>query len=326
MGIGRSDIRIDLRQSDNMAERFDRMVAYLTDDPDVATFSPLVTSQFTLVQSDGSLETINIETGDFTLFPLDYLDGTAPQKEGEIALSYLKAQDMEKGVGDSVMLLVDGQEQPLKVSGIYQDVTNGGRTAKAVLPATLPFDPENALWYTINLDLKSPDRIPEKVQEYSTAFAPARVTDLEGYVAQTLGNTIAQLEKVTLIAIGAGLLVSVLMTALFLKMLIARDGSQIAIMKSLGFSLRHIRIQYLAKTLSLLAIGIVLGTIFANTAGQRLVSLLWTLMGAAQISFVIDPLQAYLLFPLLLMLTVSITTIFSITGIKDTNIIQMITE
>jgi len=326
MGIGQSDIRIDLRQSEEIVDRFNRMIATITNDSEVERFAPMVTSQFKMVLSNGEVETINIETGDFTLFPLDYLDGVAPQNEGEIALSFLKAQDMDKGVGDFVTLLVNGQEQTLRVSGIYQDVTNGGRTAKAVLPTGLPLDSENALWYIINLDLKSPDKITEKVQEYSSAFAPARVTDLEGYVAQTLGNTIAQLQKVTLIAVVAGLLVSVLMTALFLKMLIARDGSQIAIMKSLGFSLRHIRIQYLTKTLFLLGIGIVLGTIFANTAGQRLVSMLWTFMGAAQISFIIDPLQAYLLFPLLLMLTVSITTVISIVGIKDTSIIQMITE
>jgi putative ABC transport system permease protein len=326
MGIGQSDIRIDLRQSEEVVGRFERVIATIANDPEVERFAPMMTSPFEIVLSNGEVETINIETGDFTLFPLDYLDGVAPQNEGEIALSFLKAQDMGKGVGDFVTLLVDGQEQSLRVTGIYQDVTHGGRTAKAVLPTAFPLDPENALWYIINLDLKSSDKIPEKVQEYSTAFAPARVTDIEGYLAQTLGNTIGQLEKVTLIAIGAGLLVSVLMNALFLKMLIARDGSQIAIMKSLGFSLRHIRVQYLTKTLSLLVIGILLGTIFANTAGQRLVSMLWALRGAAQISFVIDPLQAYLLLPLLLILTVSVTTIFSITGIKDTSIIQMITE
>ena len=326
MGIGQSDIRIDLRQSEEIVDRFERMTVSIANDADVERFAPMVTSQFKLLLSNGEVETINIETGDFTLFPLDFVDGVAPQTEGDIALSFLKARDIDKGVGDVITLLIDGQEQALKVSGIYQDVTNGGRTAKAVLPTDIALEPENALWYTINLDLTSPDKIPEKVGDYSAAFAPARVTDLEGYVGQTLGNTIAQLKKVTLIAIGAGLLVSVLMTALFLNMLIARDGSQIAIMKSLGFSLRHIRIQYLTKTLSLLAIGIVLGTIFANTIGQRLVSLLWTFMGAAQINFVIDPLQAYLLLPLLLMLTVSITTLFSIKGIKDSNIIQMITE
>ncbi len=326
MGIGQSDIRIDLRQSEEIVDRFDRMITTIANDPEVERFAPMVTSQFKVVLSNGEVETINIETGDFTLFPLDYLDGVAPQNAGEIALSFLKAQDMDKGVGDPVALLVDGQEQLLTVSGIYQDVTNGGRTVKVVLPSAIPLDPEDVLWYTVNLDLKSPDRISEKVQEYSMAFAPARVTDLEGYIAQTLSNTIAQLEKVTLIAIAAGLLVSVLMTALFLKMLIARDGSQIAIMKSLGFSLRHIRIQYLTKTLSLLTIGILLGTVFANTAGQGLVSTLWAFMGAAQISFVINPLQAYVLLPLLLMLTVSITTVISIVGIKDTSIIQMITE
>ena len=326
MGIGKSDIRIDLRHSEEIVDRFERMIAAIATDPEVERFAPMVTSQFEVLLSNGEVEAINIETGDFTLFPLDYLDGVAPQSEGQIALSFLKAQDMDTGVGDSVTLLVDGQELSLRVSGIYQDVTHGGRTAKAVLPTSLPLNPENALWYTISLDLKSPDEIPEKVQEFSTAFAPARVTDLESYLAQTLGNTIAQLEQVTLIAIAAGLVVSVLMNNLFLKMLIARDGSQIAIMKSLGFSLRHIHIQYLTKTLLLLALGILLGTIFANTAGQRLVSLLWTFMGATQISFVIDPLQAYLLFPLLLLLTVAVTTIFSITDIKDSSIIQMITE
>ena len=326
MGIGQSDIRIDLRQSEEIVDRFERMIATIANDPEVARFAPMVTSQFEMVLDNGEVESINIETGDFTLFPLDYLEGVAPQSEGEIVLSLLKAQDMDKGVGDSVTLLANGQEHLLQVTGIYQDVTSGGRTAKAVLPAGVPLNLENALWYTINLDLKSPDKIAEKAQEYATAFAPARVTDLEGYVAQTLGNTIDQLKNVTMIAVGVGLVVSVLMTALFLKMLIARDGSQIAIMKSLGFSLRNIRVQYLTKTLSLLAIGIVLGTIFANTAGQRLVSMLWAFMGAAQISFVIDPLQAYVLIPLLLMLTVSVTTLFSITGIKDTSIIQMITE
>ena len=67
-------------------------------------------NQFTLVQNDGTLETINIETGDFSLFPLDYVAGSAPQRENEMALSFLNAQEMEKGVGDSLVLL--GNEQP----------------------------------------------------------------------------------------------------------------------------------------------------------------------------------------------------------------------
>lgn len=322
MGSGQSDIRIDLRQTDNMVDRFDSMVAYLADDPDVERFSPLVTSQFTMVQSDGSPETINIETGDFSLFPLDYVEGKAPRLGHEIALSSLNAREMEKRVGDTLLLLVNGQEQDMVVSGIYQDVTSGGRTAKAVLP----YDPENVLWHTVSLDLTSQSRIDNKVREYSEAFYPSRVTDLEGYLAQTLGNTIGQLRKVTMVAILVGLSVSILITSLFLNMLITKDASQIAIMRSLGFSLRNVRVQYLTRALLLLSIGIVLGTVFSNTLGQRIVSALWAFQGASQIKFVIDPIQAYVLFPLLLMLAVSITTLISIAGIKDTNIAEMIVE
>jgi putative ABC transport system permease protein len=190
----------------------------------------------------------------------------------------------------------------------------------------LPYDPESVVGYTVSLDLTSQDRIDDKKREYAELFYPARVTDMEGYLAQTLGDTIGQLEQVTLVAIGVGLLVSMLITSLFLSMLITKDSSQIAVMRSLGFSLRHIRVQYLARALALLSIGIALGTVFSNTLGQRLVSALWSLMGASQIRFVIDPIKAYVLFPLLLMLTVSITTLFSITGIKETNIAASIKE
>jgi putative ABC transport system permease protein len=323
MGTGQSDIRIDLRQSEDVADRFDTAVAYLTDDPDVAKLSPLVTSQFKVMQSDGTLETLNIETGDFSLFPLDYVNGTAPQQENEIALSYLNAREMEKQIGDTVTLVIEGQEREMVVSGIYQDITNGGRTAKA----TLPYNPQAVIWYTVNLNLASDVSIEEKVLQYSQIFDPARITDTASFVSQTVGNTVQQLKTVTVVTVVVGLALSVLITSLFMMMLITKDSNQIAIMRSLGFSLRNIRTQYLTRALFLLAFGIVLGTLFSNTLGQQLVSVVFSLQGASRISFVIDPLQAYVMYPLLLMFTVAVTTFLSTrTEIKETNIAQMIME
>ena len=150
---------------------------------------------------------------------------------------------------------------------------------------------------------------------------------MAGYVSQTMGNTVQQLKTVTTVTVVVGLAVSVLITSLFMMMLITKDSNQIAIMRSLGFSIRHIRIQYLTRALFLLAFGIVLGTLFSNTLGQQLVSVVWSLLGASRISFVIDPLQAYVLYPLILMITVAATTFLSTrTGIKETNIAEMIME
>src|SRR6056297_12175 len=322
MGIGKSQVRIDLRQTEDMQKRFESMVEAIASDNDVKRYSALVTSQFTLVKENGETENINIETGDLSVFPLDYLHGTTPENENEIALSVLNSKEMEKDVNDTLVLRDRGMDKKMRVCGIYQDVTNGGRTAKALLAA----DPQKVLWYTVSLDLVPGIDMAEKVSGYSDAFHPARVTNIDGYLEQTLGNTIQQLGMVTMVAVLVGLLVSVLITSLFLKMIIARDAGTIAIMKSLGFSLRHIRMQYLTRSLVLLGVGIVLGTVFANTLGQDIVSLLWSFMGASHIRFVIDPLQAYLVYPLLLVVSVSAATFISIRGIRDTNIVSMISE
>ncbi|NBF40450.1 MAG: FtsX-like permease family protein, partial [Spirochaetes bacterium] len=347
MGIGSSDMRVDLRQSEEIEGRFDEVVEHIAADPDVARFAPLVTSLFTIVHETGETERLAIETGDFTVFPLDYLHGRAPRAEDEIALSYLNARDLEKKVGDTITLRREGaraaadrgasaagrgdaasgdagaaRDLTMRVTGIYQDVTNGGRTAKAVLPPNT----ENFLASTVSLDLVPGTDITTKMHEYSELFAPARVTDLRGYLSQTLGNTIDGLIVVTAGATAVGIAVAVLITSLFLRMLISKDARRIAIMKSLGFSLRSLRVQYLTTALLLLTIGIGAGTFFSNTIGQRLVSLLWGFMGASQIRFVIDPLQAYVLMPLLLMLAVAATTMVSIRGIKEQSIAATIAE
>jgi putative ABC transport system permease protein len=320
MGVGRSDIRIDLRQSEDVAARFDEMIAYIQNDQDVVRFTPLVTSQFKVLNSDGVPENINIEIGDFTIFPLAYIEGGAPKQDNMIALSYLNSQELKKGVGDPLRLVIDGKEQQVVVSGIYQDVTNGGKTAKA----SIPYNSENVLWYVISLDVKTD--IAGKINEYSQVFYPAKVTHVEGYLAQTFGNTMEQLKLITLLAITIAAFVAILITSMFMRMLIAKDYAQIAILKSIGVSLKDIRVQYVTRALLLLNIGIVLGTIVSNTIGQYLVSALWSRMGASEISFVIDPVQAYILCPLGLMMVVSITTLMSIVSVKQPSIAEMAFE
>ena len=280
----------------------------------------MVTSRFKVEDSDGVLNNLNVETGDFTVFPLEYLAGTAPVKDNEIALSYLNAEDLQKQVGDTIRLVAGDQTLEMMVSGIYQDVTNGGRTAKASLPA----NEEAVIWYVVNLDVKS--NISEKVSEYSEAFYPARVTDSRLYLTQTMGNTIGQLRFFTLLAIVIVLFVSMLITSLFLKMLIAKDSSQIAIMKGIGFSLKDIRVQYISRALLVLNVGIILGTVISNTVGQSLVSFIWSFMGASKIRFIINPVEAYILYPLALMIIVSIATLLSTLSIKKSSIAEMNAE
>jgi putative ABC transport system permease protein len=322
MGVGQSDMRIDLQQSDQIEKRYHEMITTLNNDPDIAKFSPLITSRFKVLGSEGVWENINVETGDFSIFPLTYVNGGTPKSGDEIALSDLNAKEWNKKVGDSVLLEVDGASKKLTVSGIYQDITNGGRTAKA----RLPYDPKSVLWYIVALDVNPNVSIQGKMDQYAKLFYPAKVTHLESYLSQTLGNTIRQLKLVTGLSIAISISISVLITALFLKMLLAKDASQIAILRSIGFTLEDIRKQYQVRLLLVSGLGIILGTIAANTIGQKFAQLLGSFMGASNIQFVINPVVAYLILPLFFMLIVALTTVGSTISLRKSNISKLILE
>lgn len=198
---------------------------------------------------------------------------------------------------------------------MYQDVTNGGKTAKA----SFSYNNENILWYVVNVDLKSNVDLQEKVKEYKQKFSSAKITDTDDYLTQTLGETIKQLRLVTQVAILIAILISVLITAMFFKMLLAKDSSQILIMKNIGFSSKDIRIQYITRSIVIVLLGIVTGTCIAATFGEMLVSWLGSFMGAAHIKFVVNPIVSYIICPAILFISVTATTLFSSFTMKQTN-------
>ncbi|WP_306008027.1 ABC transporter permease [Bacillus sp. MMSF_3353] len=315
MGTGKSDIRIDLQQSENIEKRFKDVISYIRNDEDVEKYAAFVTSTFKMVNAEGTHENLNVEVGDFTQFPLDYVQGIAPKNEKEIALSYMNANELKKNVGDEIVLFVEGKEKALTISGIYQDVTNGGKTAKA----SFSYNSENILWYVVNVDMKPTVNLQEKVKKYKHNFSSAKITDTDDYLTQTLGETIKQLRLVTQVAILIAILISVLITAMFFKMLLAKDSSQILIMKSIGFSNKDIRIQYITRSIVIVLIGIVTGTLLAATFGEMLVSWLGSFMGAAHIKFVVNPIVSYVICPAILFISVAATTLFSSFTMKQTN-------
>lgn len=315
MGTGKSDIRIDLQQSENIEKRFQEVISYIRNDEEVEKYAAFVTSTFKVVNTDGTYENLHVEVGDFSKFPLDYIQGMAPKNEDEIALSYMNANELKKNVGDEIVLFVEGKERVQTISGIYQDVTNGGKTAKA----SFSYNSENILWYVVNVDIKPTMNLQEKVKEYKHNFSSAKITDTDDYLTQTLGETIKQLRFVTQVAILVAILISVLITAMFFKMLLAKDSSQILIMKNIGFSYKDIRIQYISRSIVIVLIGIVTGTLLAATFGEMLVSWLGSFMGAAHIKFVVNPIVSYVICPAILFISVTATTLFSSFTMKQTD-------
>jgi putative ABC transport system permease protein len=113
MGVGNSDLRIDIQQTDNISERAASIAAAMANDTAISRFVVLTTKTFTARLEDGSEERIKVELGDHAVFPLTYARGRAPVAVDEIALSALHANEMGKKVGDVLPVQIAGQEKNL---------------------------------------------------------------------------------------------------------------------------------------------------------------------------------------------------------------------
>ena len=332
MGIGTVDVRVDLRHDDATSqEQFERAVEQLGAAPEVSALSPMVTTRNDTLDRDGIAVSLYVENGDHTLLPVTYADGRAPTDGSEIALSLLALAESGRAVGDTLPVEVAGQVRDLAIVGSYQDITHGGRTAKSVLPT----DGAEVMWYVIGAQLAAGTDATATAQDYGAQLAPARVAAIEQWRDQTLGPIADQLTVAAGVAAVVAIALAVLMTALFVRMLLARDAGPIAIQRAIGADDAGLRRQYLTRILLVLVLGVAVGTVAANTLGELLFNLMFEAMfggfemlfqGTSQIAFAVNPLLAYLLLPAALLGAVAAATVASSRSISAASVSSLTTE
>ncbi|WP_059050697.1 FtsX-like permease family protein [Paenibacillus senegalimassiliensis] len=322
MGIGNSDLRIDIQQNEDIAGRAAQIINTLDEDSSIAKYVVLTTQSFQARRDDGSTEVLKIELGDHSVFPVQYAEGRAPASTDEIALSVINGNELGKRVGDGLTLLIHGQERQLMVSGIYSDVTNGGKTAKAMFTAPST----DIMWSVIGVELRDPSLASAKVAELKQRFNDVKVSGLAEYMNQTFGRTVSSIGTAARIAIGVAIVIMVHVTLLFMRMLILKDRYAIAVLKAIGFTNSDVARQYVWRSVCVLVLGLVVGTLLANTVGEGLAGAVLSTLGVSTFTFEIDPLSAYLLCPLMMGGTVLAATLIGTSGAGKIQISDHIKE
>jgi len=327
MGIGECDIRIDMQYSEKLAKQKAAAISYLKNDPELKKYQIYQNGYVQFQNAEGEREYLRVENGDESVFPLEYLEGNAPNENAsngskEMALSYLEASELGKKVGDSME--VDYQDKTLlfTISGIYQDITYGGKTAKAAID----FNENDVQVYIIYLDVSDSVNIQEKTNELRSILTDSKITPISEFISQTLGGIIDNMSLVEGAAIVISLLLITLITVMFLQLITAREHRAIAIKKAIGFSDRDIRIQFGIQILIIQFVAIIVGTFLANTLGESIFGMLLSFMGASKITLLVEPVRAYLLSPMVQMCVVFITVIIGTKVVRNYHIRNQIME
>ncbi len=324
MGIGVSDFNMTIKstQLGDITQKAAEMASTVEADENVEKYAVYTDMMFDRIADDGTRHRMRVSFGDHAAFPIIYTHGQPPQTGSEIAVSRMNADDLEKTVGDEIVLVVDGAEKRFAICGVYSDVTSNGRTSKAVFESKTG----DILGAGVAGNFRTGADAAAIIARYEKALPYAKIYGYEETRDQTLGAMIDAVKRSSYAAVGVTALLTVLVTLLFMKMLVAKDRYPIAILKSLGFTDADIEGQYLTRSFIVLALGVIIGTVLANTLGEYVGVALVSSFGASSFNFVVNPVFAYLVSPLLITVYVYTATLLGASDIRPLKISEHIKE
>ena len=295
LGAQESDLRADLQFSDELDTVREDLLASMRTDARLTDVRAFATMLYETRGEEG-WETLRVEVGDHASGTVEYLQGTRPEA-GQIALSYLNAEKHRLAPGDELTVRDGDGPRALLVSGVYQDVTSGGFTAKMHGEVT-----SGAAGYVVYADTAGGADPAAVAADYGERFPSAAVVPMREYVQQTLSYVTGAFRNAAVVAGVFGIGVALLITGLFLKLRLTRERRKMGILSAVGFSAREIVTQVRAKTVLAVAAGTSLGVIFAATAGESLAGVLISSagLGIADLTFLPEPLLVYVCYPLAL--------------------------
>lgn len=307
MGIGDSRIRIDIRQTDNFEKSEKAAIEEIRHDERISDYALMRTASYKSILPDGNSYNLMIENGDHGKFPVRYSEGRYPEKDGEIALSILNAREMNVKPGDTILVYTDtgdNHSDPVRceVCGIYSDITNGGKTAKAC------FDDPNrkteVMWSIIYLSLRDGISAGEWVSEYQQKFSSfddgIKAIEISDYLEGTYGQTIRNISKASVVSMIMACMTLFVVVLLLIRFVIWKERSDSSLKKALGFTSADIRKEYLKKSFLYILPGILTGLFAGIIPGQSLSGIILGAMGAYGFHFILNPVNVFVFTPALI--------------------------
>jgi len=257
------------------------VIPCFTDDPeDIYTY-------FT-EQEVGNME------GEYTV-----LEGRVPKAEDEIMLTELTAKELNVAIGDTISFQYTDEVQKFIITGVYQSMMNMGKGFKVSRKAQLEEGYLSGVVClqaeVLNLDSEQAcERIKEVFPDIKVMNSVEFISNLNGGIADMLEMMIGLLTVVVLV-------INSMITVLMMKAMMTKERGDIALLKSLGFSEGSIRGWQIQRILLILVIAIGMGNILSKVLAPFTIEPIFKMMGASEVQLEVKPLEAYVLYPLLLL-------------------------
>ena len=241
--------------------------------------------------------------GDVTAYMYSYIDGTPPQNGTEVAISHVVADNIGAKIGDTVEIENGDITKKYVVTALYQTMNNLGEGIR--LYQDDPIDYRLAMG-CFGLQIKyrdNPDssELARRKKILEKAYPDAEVYDVSEYINEMIGDIAGQLGSVKILSLSIVLCINILVTVLMVKSFITKEKGEIGMLKAIGFKNSSLIAWQTLRIGIVLVIAIILGTIFSGPVSEISSGQVFKIMGAQSIEFTINPIEVYVIYPLLVL-------------------------
>lgn len=253
----------------------------------------------------------------------EYSDGVAPKLENEIAFSKNVLDENGWNIGDTVYLDYKGKEMAMVITGTYSDYLQLGKSVR--INQKLDFSDINlTVYWNIGVFLgKDMDMSNKEIKEYmETNFDDYNWAIAEEILEQNIGGIKSILKTILIpltLFLGAIIaLVVVMMEQLF----IVKEKGEIAMMKSMGFTNNKIRQWQIFRMVLVVILAMIFAIPLSLLSNNFMLEPVFGIMGAS-VNIKVNPLEAYLLYPGILLVIIVVATIFATFRVRKISIQEL---
>ena len=247
---------------------------------------------------------------DVSVFPI-HGDGYYPILENEIMISYYTANKMGISQGDIVKVsLPEGEESNIcehefVVTALFDRLELGHPTA--YIGKEYHNDYSDG-WVEVNCVINVPEsEKPQYIRRIKELIGDDAINTPDEWARYELSeydSVFSIIERLITVTV---LFVFVLITMLYVDLFTSEDKQSVGLMRSIGISRGTVRIWQMSKIAILLIISITAAAVAASSIISYPVSQLFRMLTMTGFSFIIDPVDTYIIIPAVAFVTVMLT-------------------
>ncbi len=283
---------------EEMTEYIDGIAKKLTDNGMPAKACKKMQYKY-MINSNGNTYKLTCEQGINTRSEdYEYLEGEIPKNKHEVAVTPQISEKIGAKIGDKIKIDFGSETLECIVTAYFQTMNQLGDIIRLHEDAPTDFSYVSSMFDTqIDFtDAPSEKEMEDRKERIKKLYNTEDVKTATEFCIDCL-QVVDTMVGVQYMLLGITFVVVLLVTILVERSFVADEKSQIAILKAIGFSDRNVIMWHVYRFGLVSLISVILAACISIPMTHLCINPVFGMMGARSISYNIDPLQIFLMYP-----------------------------